>query len=104
MKEFLEKIRSHTHDVINHLKQFGEWEIHLLIKPKFMSSRDSNEICMMYSNSDSSIVMIGNDTHKIIQELFYSFTEKYQISLEQSMKGRSFIFDYIWECIIYATR
>ena len=104
MEEFLEKIRSHTHDVINHLKQFGEWEVHLTIKPKFMSSTDSNEIRMMYSKSDSSIVMIGNDTHKIIQELFDSFLEKYQISLEQSMKDRSFIFDYIQECIIYATR
>ena len=69
-----------------------------------MSSAESNQIRMMYSKSDSSIVMIVNDTHKIIQELFDSLLEKYQISLEQSVKGRSFIFDYIQECITCATR
>ena len=35
-----------------------------------MSSADSNEKCIVYSESDKSIVMIGNDTHKNIQELF----------------------------------
>ena len=40
------------------------------MKPKFMSSTDSSEKCMMYSKSDSSIVMIGNDAVEIIQKLF----------------------------------
>ena len=35
-----------------------------------MSSADSNEKCIVYSESDKSIVMIGNDTHENIQELF----------------------------------
>lgn len=57
----------------------------------------------MHSKSDSSIVTIGNDIGKIIQKLFDSFLHKYQIGLEQSMKGTNYIFDYV-PCIIYATR
>ena len=47
------------------------------MKPKFMSSTKSNEKCTMYSKSDSSIVMIGNDTDETIQECFDSFLQKY---------------------------
>ena len=62
---------------------------------KSMSSADNNKKDMMYSNSDGSIVMIGNGTDKIIQERFGSLLRKYQIGLEQSMKGSNFIFDYV---------
>ena len=44
--------------------------MHLTMKPKFMSSTDSNEKRMMYSKSDSSIVMVSNDTDEIIQKRF----------------------------------
>ena len=40
------------------------------MKPKFMSSTDNSEKRSMYSKSDSSIVMIGNDAVEIIQKLF----------------------------------
>ena len=60
-----------------------------------MLSTDSNKNCSVYSKSNSSITMIGNDTNKIIQELFDSFLRKYQIHLEQSMKGSNFILDYV---------
>ena len=67
--------------MIHDLKKSGEWKMHLTIKPKFMSSTDSNEKRTMFSKSDSSIVMIGNDTDEIIQELFDSLLNKYQIGL-----------------------
>ena len=38
------------------------------MKPKFTSSTGSNEKYTTYSTSDSNIVMIGNNTVKIIQE------------------------------------
>ena len=59
-------IRPDLHDIIDNLKKSGEWKIQLTMKPKFMSSADSNEKRKMYSKSDSVKVMIGNDTNKII--------------------------------------
>ena len=52
------------------LKKSSEGKMHLTMKPKFMSSTDSNEKRMMYSKSDSSIVMVSNDTDEIIQKRF----------------------------------
>ena len=43
----------------------------------------------------SRIVMIGNDTGEIIQGLFDSFLHRYQIGLEQFMRGTNFIFYYV---------
>ena len=65
------------------------------MNPKFMLSTDSNEKRTMYPESDSSIVMIGNDTDEIIQEHLHSLLHKYKIGLDQSMKGSNFIFDYV---------
>ena len=52
--------------------------------------------------------MIGIGTGKIMQELFDSFLSKYQIGLEQSIKGSNFIFDYFslfnkrpWSFIVF---
>ena len=95
MKKFLEKIGPHALDEIDNLKKCAEWKIHLTMKSKFLSSTDSNEKCMIYSKRDNSMVMIGNDRDKIIQELFDSLLQKYQINLKQSMKDSKFIFHYI---------
>ena len=54
------------------------------MKPKSMSSTSSKEKCPMYSISDSSTVITGNDTEEIIQELFDSLLRKNQTGLQQS--------------------
>ena len=58
----------------------------------------------MYSKSDSTTVVIGNDTDEIIQELFDSLLHKYQIGLEQSMKGSNSLLIIFQECIKYTIR
>ena len=55
----------------------------------------STEKHTRYFKSNSNIILIGHDTDKIIQELFYSLLQKYQIRLEPLMKGNNFIFDYV---------
>ena len=45
--------------------------MHLTMKPKFMSSTDVNEKLIMYSKSDSKIVLISNNNKKIIKLLYY---------------------------------
>ena len=88
-------IRPDLHDIIDNLKKSGEWKIQLTMKPKFMSSTDSNEKRKMYSKSDSVKVTIGNDTNKIIQTNFDLLLHNYQIYLKQSMRGSNFTFDYV---------
>ena len=39
--------------------------------------------------------MIGNNTDEIINEMFQSPYQKYQINLEMSMKDSNFIFDHV---------
>ena len=39
--------------------------------------------------------MIGYETDEIIEDLFYSFLQRYQNGLEESMRGSEFVFDNI---------
>ena len=77
------------------------------MKPKVMLPTNSNEKRMMYSKSYRSIFMIGQRLLVMIQtksfkKFFSSRLHKYQIGLEQSMKGRNFVFIMFQECIKYA--
>ena len=49
----------------------------------------------MHSKSNTMEIMIGNETDKIIEELFDSFLRKYQKGFEESMKGSEFVFDSV---------
>ena len=62
----MKKTRPLLQDMTNDLKKSGEWKMYLIMKPKFMSSKDSNERVIV------GIVMTGNDTDEIIQENFDS--------------------------------
>ena len=53
MKGCFEKTKPLLQDMTNDLKKSGEWKMYLIMKPKFMSSKDSNEKCGMYCKSDS---------------------------------------------------
>ena len=39
--------------------------------------------------------MMSNETEKIIEDLFYSFLQRYQKKLEKSMTGSEFVFDSV---------
>ena len=39
--------------------------------------------------------MIGYETDEIIEDLFYSFLQRYQNGLEESMRGSEFVFDNV---------
>ena len=80
-------------DIINDLKTQGEWKIQLTKAIYFISSKDSNETRNMDSKSDNIEILIGNEADEIIEELFDSLLQKYQNSLEESMKGSELLFD-----------
>ena len=48
MKEYFEKIRPHVRNMIGALNKSGEWEIYQAMKPKFMSSTNTNENFSMF--------------------------------------------------------
>ena len=60
----------------------------------FVSSKDSDEICIMRTKSNNIEIIMGNETDEII-ELFESLLQKYQEGLEESMKGSDFVFDSV---------
>ena len=50
------------------------------------------ELCILSNNLE---IMMGCETDEITEEFFESLSQKYQEGLEESMKGREFIFDSV---------
>ena len=49
----------------------------------FISLKDSNEVTNMYTKSDNVDIMTGVDTNDVVEELFKSTLERYQIGLPE---------------------
>ena len=83
VKEYLGLIESYLADMINDYKSKGEWKIQLTAEINFTSLKpDSNEKRIMHTKSDNTEIMIGDDANDIIKELFKSFLQRYQESLQ----------------------
>ena len=63
----------------------------------FISLKDSNEVRTMYTKSDNVDIMTGVDINDVVEELFKSPLERYQTGLQESMRGREFVFDCVNE-------
>ena len=74
--DYLHKIEPYLNNLIDDCKSQGEWKIHLTMAINFISSKNSNETCAMYAKSDNIEIMKGNETDKIIEELFHSLIHK----------------------------
>ena len=61
----------------------------------FISSKDFYEIRTMHTKSNNLETMMGSETDEIIEELFKSFLQKYQEGLEESIRGREFVYDSV---------
>ena len=61
----------------------------------FMSSKDNDVERALYSKSDDIEIMINDKADEVIEELFKSLLSRYQIGLETSMKGSTFIIDCV---------
>ena len=53
----------------------------------------SDETHVIYTRSDNTEIMIGDDNDDIIEELFKSFLQKYEENLQNKMRGSDFEFD-----------
>ena len=81
--------------LINDKKKSGEWNIQLIMKINFISSRDFIESRDTYSKSDNFETMRGSNTNEIIRDLFNSILRRYQGGLHESMRGSELVFDYV---------
>ena len=70
-------------DIVNDNKTQGEWKIHLTMAINFFSSKNSEETRTMYSKNNNIEIMMGNENDKTIEDLFYSFLQRYQTNLEE---------------------
>ena len=112
IKKYLNMIRPYLSDVINDHKTHGlvryhsgnktwveetprEWKIQLTMANNFISSKDSDETRTMHTKSNDVKIMMCSETNEIIEELLKSFLQKYQEGLEESMRGREFVYDSV---------
>ena len=93
MKGYLYIIRRYLGDTINNHKSQDGWRTHLSMVANFISSKDSNGIRTIYTESDNIEIILGSETDKIIQKRFESYMRSYQEGLEVKMEGSDFVFD-----------
>ena len=90
-KEYLGLIEPYLADMINDYKSKGEWKIQLTEEINFTSLKpDSDEKRIMLTKSDNTEIRICDDTNDVIKELFKSFLQRYQESLQEKMRGTEF--------------
>ena len=93
--EHFDIIRPYLRDMIDNHKARGEWKMQLTMQIILVSFMDANETGVMHAKSDNIEIMSGNKTSDAINELFNSFSKRYQEGLETKMKGSSFVFERI---------
>ena len=76
-------------------KTQDKWKIQLTMAINFFSSKDSEETHTMNTNRDNIVILMGNETDKIFEELFEFLLQRYQEGLEESVRGSEFVFDIV---------
>ena len=92
IEEYLNRIRTYLKNIINDLKKCDTWKIQLTIVIDLISSKDTDEECVMYSKTDNIEFIIYDNTDEVVEELFESLLNIYKIGLETSIRGSDFIF------------
>ena len=93
--DYLEKIKSYLRDFINSHKttESGEWKIQLNMHVNFISSYDDiGETHNINILSDYEKIMWGYETDDIINNLFISFKDNYQLEEQIMREGSDFKF------------
>ena len=87
VEEYLSLIEPYLTDMINDYKSEGEWKLQLTAEINFSSlTPDSNETRIMHTKSDNEEIMTGSNTNDVIKELFKSFLQRYQESLQEKIR------------------
>ena len=95
IEKHLNKIIPHLNDIINDLKKPDTWEIQLTTSINFISSKDTDEECVMHSKSNNIEIMVNYKADEVIEEIFQLLLSRNYIGLETSMKGSEFVFNCV---------
>ena len=69
-------------DIRSNLKRSDTWKIQLAIAINFVSSKGTDKECEMHSRSDKIEITIYGKAKEVIQSLFESLFNRYQIGLK----------------------
>ena len=89
------KWRIHSRNKIIEHKTESEWKIQLTMAINFISSKDSDETRTVHTKNNNVEIMMSSETNEIIEELFESFSQKYQEVSEESIKSSEFVYDSV---------
>ena len=94
--EYLDLIKPHLEDLINGMKNKGEWKLQLTAKISFVSSKPgSSEVRLIYNRSNATEFMNGSKTDEITDFLYGSLIQNYNDNLQEKMKGSDFVYSGI---------
>ena len=94
-EEYLSKFRPYLEDTIKNLKKYEKWKSQLTIAINFSSSKNTDVECVMHAKNDNIEFMIYDNADEVIEELFESLLNRYQIELKTSMTSSDFTFDCV---------
>ena len=77
-----EEWKTHSGNEVIDYKTQGEWKTQLTMIVNFISSKDSDKIRSMHTKSNNIEIMMGNETDKIIEELFAEMSGTIRIKNE----------------------
>lgn len=69
--------------MIDDLRASGKWKIQLTIKIKFMSWKYNDDNQLTHAKNNNIKIMIDSKANKIMNELFSSLLNKYQVDLKK---------------------
>ena len=75
------------------LQNSDTWKFQLTIAINFISSKDTEEECVVHSKSNNIKFTSYNNAIKVVDELFESLRSRFQRNIEIPMRGSDFIFD-----------
>ena len=79
-------------DKVIDLQSSDTWEIQLTFEINFISSKDTEEQCVIHSANRN---IKSTPYNKVVNELFELHCSKCQDNLETSIRGSEFIFDSV---------
>ena len=77
---YLKNIRQYLRDIIDTLKTFGEWKIHLTMKMNFVLTIGFLEYRQMHSKSDNLEIISGFEIDETVEKLSESLVQRCQIA------------------------
>ena len=84
-------IRPYLGHTTNDHKTRREWKIQLTIPISFISFKDPEKTCTMYTKSHNIEIMMGSETSDIIEKLCEYLLHNYKTDLKEPMRGSEFV-------------